>query len=711
MSILENTRMLEEFVVKHTRGSHPVPLKETSYDIEVVSGLAIVKQTRRFRNDEARPIEAVLTFPVSFDAVVTSLECEVAGRKLKGHAQAKLEARKTYEKAIDDGKAAVLHEELLRGLHMVSVANVAPGAEIVVTATYIQPVVAAARHHEFRVPLTIGQIFGELPLQDSDQVAFGGANADVRVAVRSSSGAVYVNSQLPVDGAVTVSLNDVIGIRVEDLQVEPISDIAADGRPLRIDFARLDGASVGATALDVDVMIDTSGSMRKLPAKRIDLAVSKFQIVAEALRRSFSGLSGDDKVRLWEFNDACESHGAAAGSAAGRLLDGIDVRNKGTNLADAVAKVAASRSQANILLVTDGRAGALGTKRVDVQSALSSGARVTVVLVGDDALEVNVGYLAAQSGGRMFVVSGADAGVAVEAALRSMRSPALPTAKIAGDLVVIRREFAGLAVTAEWGRDGGRRVPGAAAFAAHLAMPSLDEKRAAALAAAEGIVSHLTSIVLVDAEGAVVGDLPEQRKVALPDSALGGSAFRSMAMHVAAPASMGFAEQSRSLMASRSKGIILVGSGGGADPAVTMGMPAGGGIGSVWMDMEDEQPVMSPPFIPRGAPSQKAAGGIGRVAAVFSGFDWNAHVVELSSDPLGILPAEVALEIARVASLEAFVKVAKAHKVSASSLAVAVLADVFGDGVRTAQRLSRRLGGGLPDTVFSALKTAFLSSF
>src|SRR5690606_22666246 len=55
-----------------------------------------------------------------------------------------------------------------------------------------------------------------------------------------------------------------------------------------------------------------------------------------------------------------------------------------------------------------------------------------------------------------------------------------------------------------------------AALAAGLALPALDSEAAAALSEAEGLVTHLTSLVLVDEAGEVADGLPATRKVALP---------------------------------------------------------------------------------------------------------------------------------------------------------------------------------------------------
>jgi Uncharacterized protein containing a von Willebrand factor type A (vWA) domain len=698
MSKIENTKMLEKFVATKARGSHPVPLKETAYDIEVNSGMATVKQTRRFRNDEKRPIEAVLTFPVAFDAVVTSLECDVAGRRLKGQAQAKKKARETYESAIDNGKTAVLHEELLRGLHMVSVANVAPDAEIVVTATYVMPISISPTRADFRVPLTIGQIFGQLPLPDSDQVALGGQNGDVKVSIRSNSGVVYVNGELPTNGVSMVKLNDVIEVRVEELAIESLGGTAADGRHIRLDFAP---AFSGENSLDVDVMVDTSGSMGEQPTGRLDRSVSKAAVVVDGLRRAFATFGEADVIRLWEFNDDCKLLGSGNPASVLPLLNGIAARNRGTNLAEAVAKTVASRQRPQILLITDGRAG----RMIDIQAAVAAGARVTVVLVGNDALEVNVGYLAAQSGGQMFVVAGADADRAIEAALQSMRVAASPAEKIEGELNMVTRSLSGVSIEATWGSEGGREVEGVAALAAHLAMSSLDEDRAGALAAAEGIVSHLTSIVLVDEEGATLEDLPEQRKVGLPDSALGTAGF---ATFLDAGATRGV--QSLGLAASARPSVF------GAFRSASRGgiqLCASGYVGdeghSMLMGLEEEDEdvlVFNPPKIYSDISGLPIKGYLEGVGKIFKTLDWNAFVGELTSVPLGTLPASASISIIRIATLNQFTEASKATAVDAQSLAVGILALLFAPTDRTAQRIARKILGSVPQNIVDDLKRA-----
>ena len=62
-----------------------------------------------------------------------SFVSSIDGRVIKARAQRKAAARKTYEGAIEKGKTTVLHEEVLRGVHMLSVGHIPPGKEVEVS--------------------------------------------------------------------------------------------------------------------------------------------------------------------------------------------------------------------------------------------------------------------------------------------------------------------------------------------------------------------------------------------------------------------------------------------------------------------------------------------------------------------------------------------------------------------------------------------------
>lgn len=508
IAVKKTETMLTQYVAQRRHAKAPVPLKAVSYDVEIVSGLAIVKQKRVFRNDEKQPIEATLTFPVGYDSVVSDVRATVDGRLLVGVAKAKQEARKTYEKALDDGKATVLHEELMRGLHMVSAGNIASGAEITVEATYVAPLAMVAGIGRLRIPLTIGAIYGTSPLIASDDILADGAAIDAAVSVRGADG-IRINGA-DASSVTAVKTSAVIDIAVTSPSLAPVHARMPSGSWANVSFAIPAAAS---RPLDADLMLDTSGSM----AEGANRWKTKWQALVEGLGSALKTVEGQDGFRFWTFSNDCILRGAAKGPEAADRVSSIPFDNMGTQLAEAVHKVAKSRSEANILLVTDGQS----YREIDFDIVRKSGARFTVVLIGRSAFESRVAQLAALTGGQMFVVDPSDDVAAVaSAALLSMRSAASPVKANDDPEASVERVIGGLEVSVAYSAEEpeGRETPQAAAFAAALAVSALPTYAAGKLAEAVGIVSHLTSIVMVDYEGGEVDGIAVTRKVGLAES-------------------------------------------------------------------------------------------------------------------------------------------------------------------------------------------------
>src|SRR5262249_52908638 len=96
---------LARFLRARRGQEQPVPLVATHIDVTIRRGLASVVTERTFRNAEQRTIEATMTFPVPVDATLCALTARIDGRTLTATAQARQQARATYEDAVDRGKA------------------------------------------------------------------------------------------------------------------------------------------------------------------------------------------------------------------------------------------------------------------------------------------------------------------------------------------------------------------------------------------------------------------------------------------------------------------------------------------------------------------------------------------------------------------------------------------------------------------------------
>ncbi|MGQ0672063.1 MAG: VIT domain-containing protein [Hyphomicrobium sp.] len=493
-------------------GRYPVPLTKTAYAISISGGLADVTARRTFHNGETLSLESTLTFPLPVHAVLYALEARIGDRVVKAVAKSRKTARETYEHALDRGKSTVLHEELMRGVHMLSVGHIAPGTEIEVTACFALALSWIGGRALLRIPMTVGDVYGHSGLSDSDEMVHGGTVLAGDLEVTCDCGTPVLLGGTLNGGKARVWLDAPVNIEVQGWRPRDLEGRSADGRLVTLGIAP---AATETAHLDCAILVDHSGSMAE-PCTGAQ-CLSKHAAVMLGLSEAADDLGESDRLNLWEFDMSARDLGTAHASTWRSLIRNLAGPEGGTEIGRSLATLLAERPVKDVLLITDGKSHAL-----DVQSLAGRGVRFTVVLIGEDSLEANVGHLAAVTGGEIFVPEGADVSAAVRAALRSLRSPSLPNASEAGRAVArVRR--AGMAVTAEWSAGeplaevaAGRPV---AAFAASLRFASLPEADASKLAEAEGLVTHLTSLVLVVEEGASQNVLPVTRKVALPTPA------------------------------------------------------------------------------------------------------------------------------------------------------------------------------------------------
>jgi hypothetical protein len=486
----------------------PCPLVATRYDVTIDAGLAVVTMTRTFRNAEPQSIEATITFPLPVHAALFGLEVKLGARVLKAHARRREAAREHYEAALDRGKTAVLHEEVLRGVHMLSVGHIAPDTEVEVRATWAVTLTNLEGRGRLRIPLTVGDVYGRSGLSDSDALIHGGPQQTGTLKVDCRDGTANLLGGELKDGQTEIALNAPVDIEVVGWTPRALHGRAADGRAVAL---TIEPYAAGDTTLDVAAIIDHSGSM----SERCSTAdgLTKHEAVRGAIEALARRLGASDTVDLWEFSSGLRHVGSTRAASLADLARQLAGPNGGTEIGRALEGVLAGTSGRDLLLVTDGKSHAL-----DVQALARSGRRFSVVLVGADSLEAHVGHLAALTGGEIFVSAGPDFGAMLDAATRSLRSPHT-AARLRGGQ--IREHRAGMALTASWQSTGDAaeesvETRAIAAVAACLLLPTLTQEEAGKLAEAEGLVTHLTSLVLVDEEAAAQEGIPATRKIALP---------------------------------------------------------------------------------------------------------------------------------------------------------------------------------------------------
>ena len=525
---------------------HPLPLVSTSFDVEIRGGLAVVRTHRRFKNGESESIEATITFPVPVHATLFDLEARVAGRTVKAVAQRKIRARRIYEEAIEHGKTTVLHEEVLRGVHMLSVAHIPPGAEIEITTAWATTLTIVGDQGRLRIPLTVGDIYGCSHLADSDELSHGGPNHSAQLTARSSDGSVSLGGGRLEEGRATVTLDAPIDLVVTGWTPRDLHGRAADGREV---ILRVEPEKAGNANLDVALLIDHSGSMNE-PCSGDDLRITKHEAVVSGLRSVARHLQAGDAIDVWEFDNSPTSIGSTR-TASGTprldspealspgehlltLLDRLSGPSGGTEINVAMLEAVANSSARDLMLVTDGKSHAL-----NVHDLARLGRRVTAVLIGEDSLEANVGHLAVLTGGDIFVADGTDLSEVLAAALAGLRRPMHARPSVVGPLLNVTTSRANAVVSAEWRQSVdsiadaafGRAV---AAVAASLGLPLLESEAAAVLAEAEGLVTHLTSLVLFDQAANVLG-VPATRKIDLPSPRTASPMFSFAESAIASP--------------------------------------------------------------------------------------------------------------------------------------------------------------------------------
>ncbi|SUS05624.1 hypothetical protein DF3PB_20092 [uncultured Defluviicoccus sp.] len=181
-----------------------------------------------------------------------------------------------------------------------------------------------------------------------------------------------------------------------------------------------------------------------------------------------------------------------------------------------------------------------------------------------------------------------------------------------------------------------------AAFAASLALPCLDEDAAAALAEAEGLVTHVTSLVLVDEAAETQEGLPATRKIALPT-----------------PRTSGFLMEQRLSCAPSMPG-------------------------------EDRAEASATPVV-----AAYSAPGVCLIdlSQVLARIDWNLAPERLRRGDLSSLDREVARMIEQAAALPEVIALANRLGVTPVTLVLAFLARAHAGSNRSAARLARAILG------------------
>lgn len=653
------------------RMPNPLPLLTTKYDIQIHGGLAIVTEHREFENSEEQSVEATLTFPVPVHAVLHHLSAKIGPRTLIARAKRKDVAREDYEDAIDCGKFSVLHEEVLRGVHMLSVGHLPPKQPVTVISRWCMSLAWMDNRAQFRIPVTVGDIYGETPLSDVDDLITDGPVLTGSISVQSVTGGVTVNGVGVTGEPLSITLDSPLNIVVPNWQPADVVGVSADGRKVAL---AIEPATSTDKTIEAAVLVDHSGSMQGA-VDNSSSAITVHEAVCNGLRSAAQGLPDNSQIDLWEFDTEVDFVGSADNTVSLQLkVDELCEPRDGTEIGRALEHVSARTSVRDIILITDGKSYSL-----NVQALARRGKRITVVLVGQDSLEANVGHLAALTGGEIFVALDGDVAPAI---LSSFKAVARPQRREICEVEDFTSQYrSGMDVSVQWSSRAGSVRDDAlpenlavAAFSASLALPMLEAKGAAKLAEEEGIVSHLTSLILVDHNGKRQSGLPAMRKIAAPRAATPRASKRSV--------------RSTASRAPALRALYSAAPEVGVDRATSRQKFSHGRSKSVIIEPRRKRAAIAASRPSNGKLDQLFA----RLLAPHSGkIDWANATKALEKGDLSGIPAVLAVKL-EIAAHDPRLK-AKADQLDMDPLVLAIglLARLAASGDRAAERIARRI--------------------
>ncbi|MFK7955260.1 MAG: VIT domain-containing protein [Lysobacterales bacterium] len=152
-----------------TAGALPGPRLSTDVTMEVAGMVAHVTVVQRFSNNAGEFAEGIYLFPLPEDAAVNAMQMRIGKRVIEGEIQEKKRAQQTYAQAASEGKRASLLSQERPNLFKSRVANLAPGEEIAVRISYVQPLVYQSGQFRLRFPMAVTPRFDPLASGVSEQ--------------------------------------------------------------------------------------------------------------------------------------------------------------------------------------------------------------------------------------------------------------------------------------------------------------------------------------------------------------------------------------------------------------------------------------------------------------------------------------------------------------------------------------------------------------
>lgn len=220
-----------------------MPLRQTSVTAYIAGSAAQVRVQQTFNNPFDRPLEAIYVFPLPDDAAVSDMKIRIGQRTIRGLIKRRDEAHKAYEDARAAGKTAALLDQERPNVFTQSVANIPPGAQVLVELVYDVQLTYDSGHYQFVYPMVVGPRY--IPGTPDGKPTQGAGTSPDTDQVRDASRITPPNTGKGKRSGRNVSIAVTIdpGARIQEL-TSPTHQIAIDRRQessvVEVSLARAD---------------------------------------------------------------------------------------------------------------------------------------------------------------------------------------------------------------------------------------------------------------------------------------------------------------------------------------------------------------------------------------------------------------------------------------------------------------------------------------
>ena len=398
---------------------------------------------QNYRNDTAKNLEIIYTFPLGCAAALLGLTVEMGGRRLQGVVIEKKEAEERYEKALEEGDTPIMVQESSPGLYTANLGNIKAKEAISVEIRCAQLLRFEQDRIRVKIPTVIAPRYGDphksggLAPHETDKVDLSARYPfSVRLDIMGETAKAKITSPSHPDTVITATENGAsvlleAGAMLDRDFILVLQGLAGHSFALSVpDEERhtvlasfCPKLPVKADPVLLKILVDCSGSMEGDSIRQAQRGLQT--IIRELSSQDFISFSrfGSKVEHNFSQMKQCASGALQKLSA---MVKGLSADLGGTEMEQAVLSTCQevawpeeTSPRPSILLITDDLYWNKGSL---LREAVKSGHRFFTIGVGSAPAESLLRQLAEKTGGACeFVTPNEDMAAAIVRMFRRMR--------------------------------------------------------------------------------------------------------------------------------------------------------------------------------------------------------------------------------------------------------------------------------------------------